>query len=65
LPFFKEEEETVNKGFLKLKKTKSDKPHQKTVSDLFSSENSQEAILVQLPGTLPFTGLEPHNGKGL
>lgn len=27
--------------------------------------NEHEAMLVQLPGTLPFADLEPHDGKGL
>lgn len=37
------------------------------VADLFVGEraNEHEAMLVQLPGTLPFAGLEPHDGKGL
>ena len=52
-------------SFLKVKLTKSEQPRQKTVAELFSSENSTEAILVQLPGTLPFERLEPHDGKGL
>lgn len=27
--------------------------------------NEHDAMLVQLPGTLPFGDLEPHDGKGL
>jgi len=46
LPFFKEVEEKPTQSFIKLKKTKSEKPDQKTVADLFKSENSQETILI-------------------
>ena len=37
------------------------------LSEVFVGEkvNDFEALLVQLPGTLPFEGLEPHDGKGL
>ena len=58
LPFFVEPEEPANK-LIKLQPT----CESENTDKLFQSE--LEATLVQLPGTLPFGSLEPHDGQGL
>lgn len=60
LPFFKTLEAP---GLIKPIATHEESP----LADAFIGEkvNEHEAMLVQLPGTLPFEGLEPHDGKGL
>jgi hypothetical protein len=58
LPFFVEPELPASK-LIKLQPT----CESETTDKLFKSE--LEATLVQLPGTLPFGSLEPHDGQGL
>lgn len=61
LPFYKDAHKAKESGAIKLKDA-SEKP---TVGETMTSGHTQECMLVQLPGTLPWQHLEPHDGKAL
>ena len=62
LPFYNPVEPKQEQPIIKLKSMS----HQQNIADqIKATAQDNECMLVQLPGTLPFEGQTPHDGKGL